>query len=476
MMRNVKIIYPLLVGLFLSVAVGADSGPIYIVTIDDAITPITTEYVNEGLAAAEEADAECFVILLNTPGGLVSSTWDIVVSLMNASVPTVVYVYPRGARAASAGHFITYSANVAAMSPATNIGAAHVVSGDGSWPEEEDKDGRFKRLEKILERLEQAQEGREDSGESRDESGGEAPEEESHPAGGEVMAKKIMNDTVAKIRAIAKFRGRDETFAEQAVRESVSLTEEEALGRGVIDLVATSVDDLIQRLDGREVVLPGGVRMLATARSPVVYYHMNWRLRFLQTLANPNIALALLSLGGMGIMIEVWHPGLIFPGVVGGFCLVLGSMGLQILPINYAGLLLLLLAFVLFVLEFKVPSFGLLTMGGVASMILGAMILIDTPFKFMRVSLSFVLPLAFTIGLITALLVTLVTRVHRLRTHTGVDGMVGMSGVVKRSLEPEGTVLVHGELWQAVSDEPLAAGARVRIERVEGLKVIVSRL
>lgn len=465
-----------------------EEGVVYVLTIDSDINPITAQYIDKGFSAAEADNAEAVIILLNTLGGLLQPTWAIMERMLNSPVPSIVYVHPRGANATSAGVFITYAANIAAMSPATNIGAAHPVTAQGEWPEEErDSSKEFeKSLEEILkklaspqttptpipETLEPASQPSEPSSDNQQTSDQESPERGTQT----VMGDKILNDVQAKMRAIARVRGRSEEFVRSAIVESKSITEEEALTAKVVDLVCGSLDELLQKLDGREVVTPEGPRTLATNRSRIVYHTMDWRFRFLQVIAHPTIALALLSIGGLGITMEILHPGAIFPAVIGGFCIIVSAMAFNILPINYAGVLLILLAFVLFILELKIPSLGLLTIGGTISMIIGSLILIDSPVAAMRLSLSYVLPLAISLGLISLFLVTRVARALKQKPAAGAEGLVGMIGTARSAIDPTGTAFIHGELWNVAAEEPISAGEPIEVVAISGLTLRVRRV
>jgi membrane-bound serine protease (ClpP class) len=436
-----------------ALAADLEPGVVGVITIDGPIGVVTARFFQQALEACTEADAAAMLVKLNTPGGLVEATDTILEQELNAAVPVIVYVHPEGARAASAGTFITLAAHVAAMSPATNIGAAHPVSltGGGIGPGKE----RSKRGPD------------EDSG-SGEAGGAEAPPSRSEDSG-DIMGEKILNDMVARIRTIAQRRGRNADWAERAVRESISSTEEEALELGVIDLVAADVEELLAALDGRTVRTREGERTLKLAGAPLRPIEMNWRLRVLDAISDPNIAYLLLSFGVLGLYVEFLHPGAMFPGIAGGLCLILALFALHTLPINIAGLLLIIGAFVLFILEFKVVSFGLLTMGGVVALFLGSLMLIDSPLPYMRVSLTVIVPIVIVISSIAAFLMWLVIRVHRERAATGTSGMIGLEGEVLRRIDPQGEVFVHGERWRARASQPIDRGQRVRVVAVDGL-------
>jgi membrane-bound serine protease (ClpP class) len=379
------------------------------------------------VSAIERADAEgapLIIIRLDTPGGLDTSMRQIVDKMLNCRTPVAAFVAPSGARAASAGFIITVSADVAAMAPGTNIGAAHPVSGLGQMDE--------------------------------------------------VMSKKVTSDAAAYIRSKAERRGRNVEMAEKAVVESKSFTEKEALELKLVDLVAKDVDDLVRQLDGRAVKrFDGTVATLRLEGQRTVAVKLDWRKRILSAVASPEI-LFLLLLGALaGIGAEISHPGALFPGILGVLCLILFLFAAQIIPVNWAGLLLIVLAIILFAAEVKVTSYGLLTAAGLVSMILGAMMLVDAPIPEMRISLKTLIPAAVVMAAGTFALVRLVVLAQRRRATTGAEGMVGLAGIVESPLDPEGWVLVKGERWRARADSPLPAGTPVKVVAVEGLSLRV---
>src|SRR5207253_2170426 len=369
--------------------------------------------------------AQALVIQLDTPGGLERSMRAIVQRMMNAEVPVVVYVAPTGARAASAGVFITMAAHVAAMAPATNIGAASPVALGGGA----DK----------------------------------------------TMMKKVENDAAAFIRTIALERGRNADWAEKAVRDAVAITEREALKLKVIDLIADSVPDLLEKIDGRTIKLPKGTVTLATKGAPVRPIEIGFRDRFLNIITDPNVAYVLMMLGMLGLFFELSNPGVILPGVIGGISLILAFFAFQSLPISYAGLLLILFGVVLLIAEVKITSHGVLAVGGVVAMLLGSLMLFDTSTAELRVSWWVILP---TVGVTAAVFVVAVAaglRALARRPITGAVGMVGGTGVARSVLDPAGEVFVQGELWRAVAESgPFNIGEAVRIPPVDGLPLKVS--
>ena len=397
--------------------------PVATVVVDGVISPVTLRLVESALAHAKAGGAQALVIQLDTPGGLERSMRAICQRLLNAEIPVVVWVGPTGARAASAGVFITMAAHVAAMAPATNIGAAHPVAVGGSIDKE--------------------------------------------------SMRKIENDAAAFIRTIAVERGRNADWGEKAVRQSVSVTEREAVRLKVVDFVADSIPDLLSKLDGRTVKTSRGPVTLATRQAVAKPIEIGFRDRVLAIITDPNVAYVLMMLGTLGLIFELSTPGAILPGVIGGISLILAFFAFQSLPINFAGLLLVLFAIVLFIAEVTVTSHGVLAIGGIVSMALGSLMLYDAPEVGFRVSWRVMAPtVALTAGFFLFAL-TLGVRAFRRRPLLGVSGLVGQSGVARGALEPEGQVSVHGEIWRAVADRPLADGTRVTVVDVQGLTLKV---
>ncbi len=400
------------------------------IVVNAPIHPITSEYVVGAVHDAERAGARLLVIGLNTPGGLDTSMREIIEAIVNAKVPVAAYVSPSGARAASAGFFIGVACDIFAMAPGTSTGAAHPV-------------------------------GVSMTGQAMD----------------KTMEEKVTHDAASYIKSLAAKRGRNVAMAEDAVRKSLSYTEEEALKGGLIDLVAKSDGDLLAALDGKALKRFDGATMsLALAGEPVVEVPMSFRQRFLLTISNPNLAYILLMIGLLGLYFEFANPGAVLPGVLGGICLLLAIFSFQILPINYVGLLLIVLAIALFVLEVKVHSYGVLSIGGIVAMLIGSMMLIDSPVPELRPSLRLIIPVAAGISLVCIFLVTLVVKAQARRALTGREGMVGEIGTARTDLVPAGKVFVHGELWEAESDQPVREGERVRVVAVVGgLKIKVTK-
>ncbi|MGH7492549.1 MAG: NfeD family protein [bacterium] len=410
----------------------AGAASVMVIRINGAINPLTAEYIVTAIEEAAGKDYACLVIEMDTPGGLMESTRLITKAMLASEVPVVVYVSPTGARAASAGVFITYASHVAAMAPSTNIGAAHPVNIGGGA----------------------------DSANT--------------------MIEKATNDAVAQIKAVAEKRGRNVAWAEEAVRKSVSITEKEALARNVVEFIAPSLDSLLQLIDGREVEMVNRKARLATAGAKVLVKEMNWRHKLLDRISDPNIAYILLLLGIYGMFFELSNPGAILPGVLGGIFLILALYSLQTLPVNWAGALLILFAIILFILEIKVTSFGILTIGGIAAMFLGSMMLFKEPqtdFEpVVRLSKQLVIAATLVTAAFFVMTVGMVVKGQRRPAVTGAEGMIGETGQALTAIAPQGKVRVHGEIWKAKSGAPIEAGAEVRVVSVKDLEVTVEKV
>jgi len=393
-------------------------------SVNQMIHPISDEFIGRGLAEAEKRHDDAVILELSTPGGLLVSTRAIVEKIMTARVPVIVYVSPTGSQAASAGFFILEAADIAAMAPGTNTGAAHPV---------------------IL-------------GEKLD----------------EIMKTKMVNDAAAFMRTIAARRGRNVAVAESAVRESKSFTEQEALTQKLIDVVAADLPSLLRAVDGRTIRRYNGTTVtLKTAGAAIRTYEMTVKEKVLAKLMDPNIAFLLLVLGGLALMAEFNHPGAVVPGVTGIVSILLALFALNLLPVRYASLALLLAAFALFALEAKYATHGILGIGGIICMVFGALFLVDGPIPQMRVHLGTALAVSIPIGIIAVFLTTIVLRARRGQVTTGREGMIGEIGVARTALGPDGKVFVHGELWNATAHAAIAEGARVRVAGVNGLHLVV---
>jgi len=439
----------------------AQAAHVNVIELDNQIvSPVTQQYIADGIARSETDGASCLVLILDTPGGLLESTRAIVKRIMNANVPVVVYVAPSGARAGSAGVFITLAAHIAAMAPSTNIGAAHpVMAGGGGGP--------VKKLIRTIKRA--SKDDLDKPGEHHGDTEEIVEEEAKDP-----MSEKIINDTVAWVTTIAKARGRNEAWAKKAVTESFSVTEEEAVRERIVDLVARDLGALLKQIDGWPVEILAGPRTLATAGAEVRRISMTPRERFLAVITNPNIAYLLMLLGTLGLVFEFTHPGVGFPGIAGLICMILALYAFQTLPINYAALALLGIGLGLLVAEVKVAGFGLLAVGGVLSLTLGSLMLFDTPESF-GVSLKLIVPVVLGVSAIVLFLVNLALRAHRQPVTTGIPGLIGLVGTAEMDLSPSGQVSVHGELWNAVADAAVRKGEAVKVVAVDGLTLRVTR-
>ena len=400
-------------------------------TVDGIIHPVSSEFMRSAIARADADGAALIVFTLHTPGGLLDSTRDINNAIIAAKTPVAVFVGPAGNRAASAGFLITIAADIAAMAPGTHIGAAHPVAGNG---------------EKI----------------------------------DDVMAKKISSDTAAYARTLAAQRGRNVPLVEQAVVESRSFTEQEAIGATppLIDIIASDVPDLLKKLQGRKVRRFNGETVtLDLANAEVRNSEMTFAERVLNAIAHPQIAYLLLTLGTLGLTIELWSPGAVVPGVAGGICLLLAFFALQVLPVNYAGVLLILLGFVLLVLEVKVTSHGALAIGGIASLFFGSLMLIDSPLPEMQIGLRLIVPMTATLAGLLLFLVALGLKAQGQPSVTGESGMLHAPAEALTPIEPGGTgrVATHGEIWNATASEPVQAGDRVIVTAINGLMLTVKR-
>jgi membrane-bound serine protease (ClpP class) len=401
---------------------------IVVVKIFGAINPAVAEFVSQEIHQANKEQQALIILNMDTPGGLDTSMRQIIKKIQSSYVPVASYVSPSGSRAASAGTFITIASHIAAMAPGTNIGAAHPVNMMGGNNQQES-----------------------------------------------TMDKKVVNDAAAYIRSLAELRNRNSHWAELAVVKSVSVSAEEAKRLNVIDLIAGNVKALILAIDGREIQTTSGPMTLKTGRLEIVYHEMSPRLKMLDIISNPNVAYVLMMIGVVGLYFEMSNPGLVFPGVIGAVSMVLALYAMQTLPIDYAGLLLVLLGTLFFIAEIGVMSYGLLSLAGVVSIFLGSTMLIDSDDPAMQISQSILYPtlgltIVFSIGIIV-----FATQTRNLKKQGGAEGMLGETGIVKENLNPHGRVLVHGELWDAECEGEIMEGEHVIVESVEGLKVRVKK-
>jgi len=389
-----------------------------VIRVEGTINPVSTDFIINAIEDAEKKNVECIIIELDTPGGLMKSMKIIIKEIFSSKVPVVVYVSPSGSTSGSAGVFITLAAHIAAMAPGTNIGAAHPVTM-----------------------------GLADTSST--------------------MSEKILNDAISYIRSIAMQRKRNENWAEKAVRHSDSITEIEAKDLNVIDFITPSVNDLLKLIDGKEIELESGSVVLDFRDAEIIRKSYNWRYRLLDIISDPNIAYILLLVGIYGLIFELMNPGAILPGVVGAISIILAFFALQTLPINYAGLLLIIIAVILFILEVKIISYGLLTISGIFSLIIGSVMLIDSPLPYLKISLSVIIPSVIFSTLFFVFVIGLGIKAQFKRASTGMEGIIGMKGTAKTDLNPDGQILVAGELWKAICDEKIKKNDTVEVIEIK---------
>lgn len=493
---------------FLFCSVYAFCDEIYLIQLNnETINPVTSEYIVRSIEKAEKDNAGCLILELDTPGGLLESTRTIVKKMLISKIPIVVYIAPNGSRAGSAGVFITYASHIAAMAPSTNIGAAHPIELGKEGPKE---DGDWKEFKKLLKDIKEEKEeqktppgdklkrSKDQSAKSADNSAGSAVakkktatadnadkrtaedadkiKQESEEDLG-ILENKILQDTTAFIRAIARERNRNVEWAIESVTKSSSITAQEALEKKVVELIARDREDLLNQLEGRTVTINDEEITLHTKDISVKEIDMTPRQKFFNVLANPNIAYILLILGFYGIFFELLHPGSAVPGVMGAIFLILAFYSMQTLPTNYAGLALLLLGLILLIAEAFVPGFGLLTLGGVVCTILGSMLLFDSVEPFLRVSPGLII--GFTLGsvIIAVFLLRFIFKAYKRKALGGKEGLIGEKGIAQSDLGMgrEGKIYVHGELWNAESDEKIKKGEKVVVTEVDGLTVKVKK-
>lgn len=418
--------------LFLALAISKPaSAQVLKIVVDDTIQPITAEYISRAIDQAQKNNDQALLIELNTPGGLVSSTRDIIEKITSSPVPVIVYVTPTGGHAGSAGIFILESADIAAMAPGTAAGAAHPVALIGPMQMKTDDE----------------------------------------------MTRKIENDAAALMRSVTSKRGRNIEAAEGAVRQSKSFTDEEALKAHLIDYVASTPENLFEQMQGKPFKrFSGQTDTLNLTGQPIVAYHMTVKEQILDVLMDPNIAFLLLIIGALGLYVEFNHPGAVIPGTVGVIFILLAVFALNLLPTRFAAIALILGAFGLFAAEAKFASHGVLTVGGIILLTLGGLLLVDAPIPQMRVHLITALAVSIPFGIITAFLMTIAVKARANKVVTGAQGLVGETGVAQTALSPQGKVFVHGELWDAIASTPLAVGELVRINKVDGLMLEVAPL
>lgn len=405
-------------------------GAIYKLKIEGPIETITEEYISDSFKKIKkEDDAQLVIIQIDTPGGISTSMRSIIKEILDSPVPVAVYVSPRGARAASAGFLITIAADIAAMAPGTNMGSAHPVSITGAKIEE-------------------------------------------------TMKKKITNDAAAYVKSLAKSRNRNVEFSELAVRESENYTAEECLENNLVEYIAEDIDDLVRQLEGKEIRMVNNKTVVLTLKGKrIIFLDMSGRQKFLKTITNPNLAYFLLIFGLIGLYLEFTHPGIIVPGVLGGISLLLAFMAFQILPINYVGLLLILLSIGFFIAEIKIQGFGAFGIGGIISFVLGSIMLIDAPIPEMRPTMSMIITFGICFGIILMFLTFKVIKAMKRNAETGKEGLTGEAGTARTEITPSsGKVFVHGEWWNAISDETIPTGSKVIVESIDGSTLKVKAL
>lgn len=426
-MRGIKFTLACLLVFYFSAA--AQTTNVTLINIEGPINPASSEYIASGIDIASKNNSECLILELNTPGGLLASTREIVTNILQSPIPIVVYVYPSGARAASAGVFITLAANIAVMAPGTNIGAAHPVT------------------------LQRQQDS--------------------------IMMEKATNDAAAFIRSISTKRNRNIKWAEDAVRKSLSLTESEALKNDVIDFIAKDENELLRIINNQECETSKGKVFISTTDARIIRKEMTFKLRILNIISDPNIAYILFMLGIYGLLFELYNPGAIFPGVIGGICLILAFYSLHTLPVNYAGLALIIFAIILFVLEIKIVSHGILSIGGVISLVLGSIMLIDveSALEFAEISIEVIILITALTVIFFSFAIGLGIKAQRKKPTTGVEGMTGETGISLTKLNPNGKIKVHGEIWDAESSEgEIGKNSKVVVLSINELTLKVKKL
>ncbi len=414
-----------IVSLFLMPCI-VDANEVYAIRIQGTINPPMASFVNESIANAEKNGSEALLILLDTPGGLDTSMRDIIKGIMESNIPVIVYVYPSGARAASAGSVILLASHIAAMAPGTNAGAAHPVS---VGQEKADK----------------------------------------------VMMEKVTKDAEAYVRSIAKQRGRNEEWAAKSVKESASITATDSVEKNVADLVAASIDELLEKIDGKKVETKKGKIVLKTKGKKAAEIAMPFKYKFLSYISDPNVAYILMMIGIYGILFEIYSPGTIFPGVIGGISLILALYSFQTLPISYAGLFLILLGVIFFILELKIVSHGALGIAGIISLVIGSIMLIDLPSSILSISYTTIIIVAVLTGIFFFGVLSYAIKAQLSRITTGREGLIGEEGIAQTDVFHNGKVFIHGEIWNGKSDEQIPKGEKVIVTAVDGLIITVKK-
>ena len=464
-----------LVGLTVSRAASSDDGGAMphavVLELDGAVGPASSDYIQRGIEQAEASGAQLVILRMDTPGGLDTAMRDIISKILSSRVPVATFVAPPGSRAASAGTYIMYASHVAAMAPATNLGSATPVSirpggiGGGEPPDDSD-DAKKRPTSDENSESEQADESAPD----------EPGAEDDPPAMRTAMERKVINDAVAYIKGLARLRGRNERWAEAAVRSAVNLTAEDALEQGVIDLMAKDIEDLLAQIDGRKVETQSGEVTLDTKDLAIEIIEPDWRTRLLAIITNPNVAYLLMLLGMYGLFFELSNPGSLFPGVLGAISLLLALYAFNVLPVNYAGLALILLGLGFMVGEMFMPSFGILGIGGGVAFVVGSLILMETEVEAFQISLPLIIAVTAITATFVFTLITLALRQRRKPVVSGREQMIGDIGEASADFSVSGTIHIHGELWSARTERPVHKGQRVKVLNMDGLILVVEPL
>lgn len=403
-----------------------------LIELNGSVNPVIADYIVNSIKKANQDNMQFVLMVMDTPGGLLNSMRDIIKAILDSEIPVIVYTYPKGAQAASAGGFIMIAAHIAAMSPGTEIGAMHPVSPFLNFSPDEKQSG--------------------------------------------VMEKKVLNDTVAYAKSLAEMRKRNISWVEKAVREAISSTNNEALRLGVIDIVANDINDLLAQIDGKKIKTKDSTVVLKTKNIQQQLYAMDWKEKILNYFADPQMVFFLFIIAVVGIGFEMKNPGMIVPGVIGAIALFLFLLAIKVLPVNFAGLTFIILAIILFILELKFTSYGLLTLGGIISFVIGSMILFDSPLPGGQIPLTSIITVLVVLLLFIFVVVRAVVKVHTQKAVTGVEGMIGEKGIATRNFSGKGTVEVHGELWTAMSDEEIHKGEEIEVTKVEGMLLYVKKI
>jgi len=403
-----------------------------LIELNGSVNPVIADYIVNSIKKANQDNMQFVLMIMDTPGGLLNSMRDIIKAILDSEIPVIVYTYPKGAQAASAGGFIMIAAHISAMSPGTEIGAMHPVSPFLNFSPDQKQDG--------------------------------------------IMEKKVLNDTVAYAKSLAELRKRNITWVEKAVREAISSTNNEALKYGVIDIVANDIDDLLSKIDGKKIKTKDTYVVLKTKNIHQHQYTMDWKEKILNYFADPQMVFFLFLIAVVGIGFELKNPGMIVPGVIGAIALFLFLLAVKVLPINFAGLTFIILAIILFILELKFTSYGLLTLGGIISFVIGSMILFDSPLPGGQIPLTSIVTVLVVLLLFIFVVVRAVIKVHTQKAVTGIEGMIGEKGIATYDFDGKGTIEVHGELWTAISDEPVQKGDTVEVVKMEGMVLHVRKV